>query len=120
MNYWLAAGRYAMQRSANVEATAHLNNGLDTLKELPNSSQTNLHELALQTTLGLAVMMSKGYAAPEVEKAYVPFKQAFVLDQDIRSGMMLLTCLDVLDYSNELKSFANQILRLAQRRISAP
>lgn len=70
LNYWLAAGRYAMQRSANVEASAHLNNGLDTLKELPNTSQTHLHELALQTTLGLAVMMSKGYAAPEVEKAY--------------------------------------------------
>ena len=31
---------------------------------------------------------------------------------------MLLTCLAALDYPNELKSFSNKILRLAQRRIS--
>jgi len=70
LNYWLAAGRYAIQRSANIEAAAHLNNGLTILKKIPATLQTNLRELALQTTLGLAVMMSKGYAAPEVEKAY--------------------------------------------------
>lgn len=70
LNYWLAAGRYAIQRSANIEAAAHLNSGLDILKCIPSTTQTNLHELALQTSLGLAVMMSKGYAAPEVEKAY--------------------------------------------------
>ncbi|MDX2465070.1 MAG: hypothetical protein QNK31_11250, partial [Porticoccus sp.] len=70
LSYWLAAGRNAIQRSANIEAAAHLNSGLDILKEMPSTSQTNLRELALQTSLGLAVMMSKGYAAPEVEKAY--------------------------------------------------
>jgi predicted ATPase len=70
LNYWLAAGRYATQRSANIEATAHLNNGLAILNKIPNSAQRDLHELALQTTLGLAVMMSKGYAAAEVERAY--------------------------------------------------
>lgn len=70
LNYWLSAGRYAIQRSANIEAAAHLNNGLDILTNISNTDQSNLHELALQTTLGLAVMMSKGYAAPEVENAY--------------------------------------------------
>jgi len=54
----------------------------------------------------------------EIEKAYISFNKAFTLDQDIRSGMMLLTCLAALDYPNELKSFSNKILRLAQRRIS--
>ena len=70
INYWLAAGRYAIQRSANIEAAAHLNNGLAILNKIPNTPQTDLHELAMQTTLGVAVIMSKGYAAPEVETAY--------------------------------------------------
>ncbi len=70
LKYWLAAGRYAIQRSANIEASAHLNSGLAIFKKIPRSPQTSLLELALQTTLGLAIMMSKGYAAPEVEKAY--------------------------------------------------
>lgn len=70
LHHWLAAGRYAIQRSANIEAAAHLRNGLDVRKNIPTTSQTNLHELALQTSLGLAVMISKGYAAPEVEEAY--------------------------------------------------
>ncbi|NOX76989.1 MAG: AAA family ATPase [Gammaproteobacteria bacterium] len=70
VKYWLAAGRHAIQRSANIEAVAHLNSGLSVLERLPNSPQRRTHELALQTTLGLAAIMSKGYAAPEVEQAY--------------------------------------------------
>lgn len=70
LQYWLAAGRYALQRSANIEAVAHLNKGLAVLKTMPGSPQLNIRELSLQTTLGLATMMSKGYAAPEAEKAY--------------------------------------------------
>ncbi len=70
VKYWLAAGRHAIQRSANIEAVAHLNSGLLVLERLPNSPQRRAHELALQTTLGLAAIMSKGYAAPEVEQAY--------------------------------------------------
>ncbi len=70
LHYWLSAGRYAIQRSANVEAVAHLKQGLALIKQLPNSPQLNMRELSLQTTLGLATMMSKGYAAPEAEKAY--------------------------------------------------
>jgi len=70
LHYWLSAGNYAIRHSANIEAVEHLNKGLSLLKKMPESPQLNMHELALQTTRGLAIMMSKGYAAPEVEKAY--------------------------------------------------
>lgn len=70
LQYWLIAGHHAMQRSANLEATAHLKNGLGVLKKIPVTAQTAVTELALQTRLGLANIMSKGYAAAEVEKAY--------------------------------------------------
>lgn len=70
LKHWLSAGRHAIQRSANVEAIAHLNKGLSLIEQMPDSPQLNKHELTLQTTLGLATMMSKGYAAAEVEIAY--------------------------------------------------
>jgi len=80
LNYWLAAGRYAVQRSANIEAVAHLRNGLAIIDQQPDTAQRRMRELALQTTLGLAIIMSKGYAAPEVEQAYA---RARILCKDI-------------------------------------
>lgn len=67
---WLKAGRLAVRRSANQEAVKHLQRGLVVLKRLPDSPQRRARELDMQTTLGLALMMSQGYAAPAVEKAY--------------------------------------------------
>ena len=80
LNFWLAAGRYAVQRSANIEAIAHLKNGLIIIDQQPDTPQYRMCELALQTTLGLAIIMSKGYAAPEVEQAYA---RARILCKDI-------------------------------------
>jgi class 3 adenylate cyclase/predicted ATPase len=70
VDHWLAAGRYALKRSANIEAATHLRQGLAALRQLPDSAPHRTLELALQTSLGLAVMMNKGYAALEVEQAY--------------------------------------------------
>jgi len=80
LHYWLSAGNSAIQHSANIEAIEHLKKGLALIKKMPESPGLNRHELALQTTLGLASMMSKGYAAPEVEKAYA---RAYSLCQNI-------------------------------------
>jgi len=68
--YWQRAGQRAIERSANVEAIAHLTKGLDLLQNLPHTPEHVQHELVLQTTLGLALMATKGYAAPEVVQAY--------------------------------------------------
>ncbi|MBI3799401.1 MAG: hypothetical protein HY268_20845 [Deltaproteobacteria bacterium] len=68
--YWQRAGERASQRSAYVEAVAHLTRGLELLKVLPDTPERTQQELNLQTTLGPALMAAKGYAAPEVEKAY--------------------------------------------------
>ena len=68
--YWLKAGQHALQRSTLAEAIAHLSRGL---KLIPSITDENLRvefELGLQATLGLALTAAKGYAAPEVEKAY--------------------------------------------------
>ena len=70
MPYWQQAGTRAVQRSANVEAIAHVQRGLALLTALPDTPQRTQHELDFLTTLGPALMATKGYAAPEVVQAY--------------------------------------------------
>jgi predicted ATPase len=68
--YWQQAGEHAIQRSAYVEAVAHLTQGLELLKTLQDTPARVQQELMLQIALGPALVVTKGYAAPEVEKAY--------------------------------------------------
>ena len=64
--YWHRAGQRAIQRSANAEAIAHLTQGLEVLQTLPDTVERSYQELLLQTTLGPALMATRGCAAPEV------------------------------------------------------
>ncbi|RPJ00372.1 MAG: hypothetical protein EHM39_04960, partial [Chloroflexi bacterium] len=68
--YWQRAGQRAVERSANLEAVAHLTKGLTLLATLPDTSERAQQELDLQTTLGPALINTKGQAAPEVLHAY--------------------------------------------------
>ena len=70
VKYWLEAGKNAIKRSANTDAIVHLSKALVALKQLPESAATVEYELSIQAALGLAYMLSKGYGAPDVEKAY--------------------------------------------------
>lgn len=70
VGYWQQAGQRALQRSANVEAVAHLRQGIALLTTLPDTPERIQAELTLQTTLGPALMATRGYAAPEVAAAY--------------------------------------------------
>jgi predicted ATPase len=55
-----------VQLSANAEAIGHLTTALRLLETLPDSPQRIEQALALQTTLGVSLTATKGYAAPEV------------------------------------------------------
>src|SRR5262249_7712846 len=68
--YWQQAGTRSLQRSANAEAIAHAQRGLELLPTLPDTPQRTQHELDLLTTLGAALQATKGYGAPEVVQAY--------------------------------------------------
>ena len=70
VGYWQQAGQRAIQRSANVEAMAHLRKGIVLLTTLPDTPARLQAELTLQTTLGPALMATRGYAAPEVAATY--------------------------------------------------
>jgi predicted ATPase/class 3 adenylate cyclase len=67
---WQRAGQRASERSANVEAIGHLSKGLEVLKTLPETADRAQQELTLNTALGAALMITRGYAAPEVAQAY--------------------------------------------------
>jgi TOMM system kinase/cyclase fusion protein len=70
ISYWQRAGQRAVERSANLEAVAHLTKGLELLAILPDTPERAQQELDLQTTLGPALIHTKGQAAPEVLQAY--------------------------------------------------
>jgi class 3 adenylate cyclase/predicted ATPase len=68
--YWLEAGRRAAARSANVEAVAHLTRGIEALGGVADTTERARQELALQLALGPALMTTRGFSAPEPERAY--------------------------------------------------
>jgi predicted ATPase len=80
VRYWHQAGQQAIQRSAHVEAIAHLTQGLAVLTTLPPTPERARHELALQTSLGPALMAVRGYGADEVEHVY---QRARALSQEV-------------------------------------
>jgi predicted ATPase/class 3 adenylate cyclase len=68
--YWQRAGQRASDRSAYVDAVAHLTQGLALLEPLPDTPEREQQELVVQMTLGPVLMAIKGGGAPEVERVY--------------------------------------------------
>jgi predicted ATPase len=68
--YWQRAGQKAIQRSAHAEAVGHLTKGLELLRALPDTLERAQQELTLQIVLGAPLMVTKGWANPEVERTY--------------------------------------------------
>ena len=69
IEYWHRAGQRAMRRSANIEAEGHLRRGLALLADLPEDQRTR-HEIALQNTLGVCMMPTRGFSNPEVADVF--------------------------------------------------
>ena len=68
--YWQRAGLRASERSAYVEALAHLTQGLALLPLLPATPARPQQELVLQLAVGPVLAAIKGNAAPEVGQVY--------------------------------------------------
>jgi TOMM system kinase/cyclase fusion protein len=64
------AGLRSLQRSANVEAIHHLERGFELLAGEEPGPQRTEKEFQLQATLGAALLVTKGFAAPEVKQVY--------------------------------------------------
>jgi predicted ATPase len=116
--YWERAGQRASQRSAHVEAIRHLTKGLELLKTLPDTPERVREELTLQMALSVPLMVTKGYAAPEVEQAFTRARELYrQVGETPQLFSMLLGLSSFYMVRAEMKTareLAEQCLRLAQ------
>jgi class 3 adenylate cyclase/tetratricopeptide (TPR) repeat protein len=75
VGYWHKAGQSAVQRSAHIEATTHLRQGLELLQTLPETRERVQREVEMHITLGASLIATKGYPAPEVGALYTAARQ---------------------------------------------
>ena len=110
--YWLQAGRQAVASSATVEAESHLRQGLDAIAAIPESPDRDRQELALLSTLGVALTIQKGWAAPEVADAYA---RAQLISERVGPNPQLFWVLWGLWAFYLVKGDQNKGLEFAQR-----
>jgi len=120
VQYYEQAEKNAVQRSAYVEAIGLLTKGLELLKTLPDTSERIQQELELQIALGDPLIATKGYAAPEGEKAVLRARE---LCQQVGETPQLFPVLFrlwvfyLMRWGRELQTtreLAEQLMRLAQ------
>jgi predicted ATPase len=73
MGYWLQAGKKAAMRSANLEAIAHSQRGIETLGHLADGAERDRLELDFQLALGPCLIAIQG---PASNKAVATFARA--------------------------------------------
>jgi class 3 adenylate cyclase/predicted ATPase len=118
--YWGKAGRKSVAHSTMTEAVAQLRRGLDLVSSLPDSPKRARQELDLQTTIGPALIVTKGFAAPQVEQAYARARE---LCRQMGETSQLITVLwglwSFYAVRAELqiaKELADQFLTMAERQ----
>jgi predicted ATPase len=70
VQYLQQAAENALRRCAYQETISNLTKALELLKTVPDTPERAQQELTLHMTLGTALVMTKGYAAPEVGTVY--------------------------------------------------
>jgi predicted ATPase len=70
VEYGLLAAEEARRLSANEEAVQHLRGALELLQTTPGSSSRSIRELQIYSSLGVALIATKGYGARDVEETF--------------------------------------------------
>jgi predicted ATPase len=119
VQYLRRAGENAGRRLAYREAIQYLTKALELLKTLPDTPERSGQELTLQIALGMPLMATKGYAAPEVERIYARARE---LCQHLEEPPQLFRVLHglwgfyfVRAELQTARELGEQLLRLAQR-----
>ncbi|HXG20903.1 MAG TPA: AAA family ATPase [Methylomirabilota bacterium] len=86
IQYQYAAAQRALGRHASREALEHLTHGLELLPHVPANPIHIQLELMLQTTYGVTLATTLGYAAPAVERAHL---RAYELSQELTDPTLL-------------------------------
>jgi predicted ATPase len=119
IEYWLRAGQRAVLRSAHAEAISHFTKAIELVNTLPDTTDRAQTELALHVALGPALMVTKGFAAPEVERVY---RRALALCRQEEETPRLFPVLRGLWEFYELRAelhtareLANKLINVAER-----
>jgi predicted ATPase len=83
IQYWLAAGIRALQRSANAEAISHLKQGLELTETLTDPVLRTGFELQLHSAIGPALIATRGFGDTEVGETY---RKASELSKQLGDG----------------------------------
>ena len=70
IQYWHTAGQQALGESAHAEAIGHMRRGLQMASGLTDAAERARQELNLRAGLGVALITTRGFAAPEVEETF--------------------------------------------------
>jgi predicted ATPase len=114
------AAPHAARVFAHHEAIALARRGLKLLQALPDTPGRAALELPLQTTLGLQLQVTEGYAAPAAEEAYTRARQLCPPAMD--SGPLFTILWGLWLFSKvrsdlaKAEEMAGELLALAQRR----
>ena len=111
IDYWVLAGRQASERFAFVEASAHLQNALNLLAEMPASPQRDKLELQLQHALGNTLIAVKGFGAAETSQA---FGRALALCQTVEDSPQTITVINGIIGVHLMREEYEQARRLAK------
>jgi len=97
IGYWQNAGEYALRRSANAEAAAHLSKAIALVATLPASAARNREELSLQMALGSAIRANTGHASAETLHVYTRARELLDDSVPLKEQMAVLYGLWAVD-----------------------
>ncbi len=80
---WQLAAQHALESAAFAEVVHHAERGLEQCARLPDSHDKLGAELGLRATLGVPMMLMRGFAAPEVKAVYA---RAYELSLELGGG----------------------------------
>ncbi|HSO75777.1 MAG TPA: protein kinase [Blastocatellia bacterium] len=118
-DYYLVAANNASEVWALQEAGVLAQRGLEMLRLLPETIDCAKQELTLQALLGQSLMVSKGYALPEVEGAFIRARELSLrlddLGQLFRAEFSLAIVYVVRAEYERAFNHGEQCLRLAEK-----
>lgn len=117
-DYFLLASQNAANVFAYQEAIELSRRGLEAIKGLPDSPEQTNREMGLQINLGMSLIAVKGYAAPEVERAFTRARELCLRTEASPQIFPVLRGLSLF-YStrpklDEARRLGEQLLRLAE------
>jgi serine/threonine protein kinase/predicted ATPase len=119
-DYFLLAAQNAANVFAYQEAIELSRRGLDSLKGLPDSPEQTNQEMRLQINLGMSLIAVKGYASPDVERAFTRARELCLRTEASPQLFPVLRGLSLFYRTrpklDEARKLGEQMLNLAEGR----